>query len=300
MAEAAEPETPRFLSIGDLAEATGISPDTIRIWERRYGQPEAVRLPSGHRRYTGEQVRWLRRVAEALARGHRPAHVVSLSEGALGDLLEEAPAPEGQPPAVSKALKAIRGYKGAEVRQAMLAEAAALGPRAFVTERVAPLVTAVGRAWADGDFDVRHEHLLTGILEDVLRRVRDEHAEPRRGPTLVLATLPGERHALGLQMVALMAALAGVRTLHLGPDVPVGEIVRAAVEARARAVAISVSLATGGIQTDRTLAELRAALPAEVRLVIGGAGARGVRRGPRGVEYVGTLEALEGWLAGLR
>ena len=38
----------------------------MRIWERRYGRPEAVRLPSGHRRYTDAQVTWLRRVAEAL------------------------------------------------------------------------------------------------------------------------------------------------------------------------------------------------------------------------------------------
>ena len=42
---------------------TGIGRDTLRVWERRYGRPEPIRLPSGHRRYTAEQIRWLRRVA---------------------------------------------------------------------------------------------------------------------------------------------------------------------------------------------------------------------------------------------
>ncbi|MDJ0522022.1 MAG: MerR family transcriptional regulator, partial [Planctomycetota bacterium] len=49
-------------SIGEVAEATGLTPETLRIWERRYGRPVAVRLPSGHRRYTDEQIVWLRRV----------------------------------------------------------------------------------------------------------------------------------------------------------------------------------------------------------------------------------------------
>ena len=65
-------------SIGDVAEATGISVDTVRVWERRYGKPKPVRLPSGHRRYTDAQIRWLRRVAEALAHGNRPSKVQGL------------------------------------------------------------------------------------------------------------------------------------------------------------------------------------------------------------------------------
>lgn len=44
------------LTIGDLAEATGVSTGTLRMWERRHGFPSAERLPSGHRRYSRAQV----------------------------------------------------------------------------------------------------------------------------------------------------------------------------------------------------------------------------------------------------
>jgi hypothetical protein len=67
-------------------------------------------------------------------------------------------------------------------------------------------------------------------------------------------------------------------------------------EADARGVGFSVSLATGGVQTDRLLGRLRKALPDRVRVLVGGAGARGVRRGARGVEYASTWEELDAWL----
>src|SRR5690348_6144268 len=39
------------LTIGELAERTGVSEGTLRMWEARHGFPVPARLPSGHRRY---------------------------------------------------------------------------------------------------------------------------------------------------------------------------------------------------------------------------------------------------------
>jgi DICT domain-containing protein len=50
------------LSIGDLADATGVSAATLRIWETRHGFPEPTRLASGHRRYGEADVAAVRRV----------------------------------------------------------------------------------------------------------------------------------------------------------------------------------------------------------------------------------------------
>jgi methylmalonyl-CoA mutase cobalamin-binding subunit len=97
-------------------------------------------------------------------------------------------------------------------------------------------------------------------------------------------------------MVALECHLAGIPTHLLGVDTPLEEIARAVQETRAAAVGISVSLGTGGVKTDRLLAELRQALEPEVRVLVGGAGARGARRGPHGVEYAVTWDELERWL----
>jgi DICT domain-containing protein len=50
------------LSIGDLAERAGVSPGLLRMWETRFGFPEPVRLPSGHRRYRADDVEAVREV----------------------------------------------------------------------------------------------------------------------------------------------------------------------------------------------------------------------------------------------
>ncbi|MEC7923352.1 MAG: MerR family DNA-binding transcriptional regulator, partial [Planctomycetota bacterium] len=39
------------VSIASVSRETGIGIETLRQWERRYGKPAPVRLPSGHRRY---------------------------------------------------------------------------------------------------------------------------------------------------------------------------------------------------------------------------------------------------------
>ena len=94
-------------------------------------------------------------------------------------------------------------------------------------------------------------------------------------------------------MCALVCAAQGCRVRSFGTNSPIPEIVRTASELAANAVGISVSLSTGGVQTDRLLSELRAMLPPSVHLIVGGEGARGIRRGPRGVTYVSELADLE-------
>jgi DICT domain-containing protein len=51
------------LSIREVARETGVSEGTLRMWETRYGFPEPERLPSGHRRYTEDNVLQVRQVA---------------------------------------------------------------------------------------------------------------------------------------------------------------------------------------------------------------------------------------------
>jgi DNA-binding transcriptional MerR regulator len=50
------------LTIGELADACGISPATLRMWEQRHGFPVPQRLQSGHRRYDERDVALVRQV----------------------------------------------------------------------------------------------------------------------------------------------------------------------------------------------------------------------------------------------
>src|SRR5690242_11015954 len=50
------------LTIGDVAQRTGLSETLLRMWEERYGFPEPQRLASGHRRYTAHDCRLIEEV----------------------------------------------------------------------------------------------------------------------------------------------------------------------------------------------------------------------------------------------
>jgi methanogenic corrinoid protein MtbC1 len=290
-----------MLSIGDLARVTGIPVNTLRTWEQRYGFPQPVRKPSGHRLYPVSTAARLTRIAAALARGFRAAQVLAASDGELDQLLETAAAssPAAPPAAVAidDLLRLVERMEAEPLSRALRAEAARLAPLEFLRDTVVPLVQAVGQGWCEGRLAVRHEHMLAARLGDVLRALRLGWDERASGAVVVLGTLPGELHELGLHMAALVLAVAGCRTVFLGAGTPVPELVHAAVEAGAAAVAVSVSSCHRGAATARALRRLRSALPRRVRLLVGGDGAPAALAG---AEIIGELDALATWGRALR
>ncbi|MEP6528106.1 MAG: DICT sensory domain-containing protein [Nocardioidaceae bacterium] len=63
--------SPATLSIGDLAERTGVKPATLRMWESRHGFPRAERRESGHRRYSEIDVDLVRQIVRRQDAGAR-------------------------------------------------------------------------------------------------------------------------------------------------------------------------------------------------------------------------------------
>lgn len=291
-AESRTGDEAELLSIGELAAATGISVDTLRVWERRYGRPRPQRLPSGHRRYPRSLVAWLRRVSEALARGHRPSQVLRLDDEALARLTAEDPIDDATQRLLRDVLELTRAYRAPELREVLGKAWDEHGPIDYLEDVVTPLLHGIGRAWAAGEIGVRHEHFVTAVVADELRAMRQALTGSPRGDAVLLATLPGERHCLGLEMVAIVCALCERPWCLLGADLAVDEIADAAWESGCRAVAVSISLATGGVESDRMLKDLRGRLPEGVDLLAGGAGARRGRRGPMGVRFLPDLGTL--------
>jgi DNA-binding transcriptional MerR regulator/methylmalonyl-CoA mutase cobalamin-binding subunit len=286
-------------TIGAVARATGLSPDTLRVWQKRYGFPVPRRRPSGHRLFTGADVKRLRRISEALARGHRPGQVVPLAEARLESLLTGTAPGAGSPREVLSRVRSLLGLvrrqSGVELAEALLEDAARLGPLDFLSLRAVPMIHEVGERWARGEFGVHHEHFFSQRLEDVLRTMRLPFERSAAGPRVTLATLPGETHGLGLQMVALLAAFAGLRPDLLGTDLPVPEIVAAIRTRRSAAVGISVSISTGGPASRDRLAELRGAVPARIPVLVGGDGARRSRP-PGGCVIFDDLPGALDWM----
>jgi len=95
---------------------------------------------------------------------------------------------------------------------------------------VAPAMHEVGDLWAMGALTVADEHRATELTNRVLAALRPAPGElesgERRGRAL-LATIEGERHALGLRMAADIIEDSGFETIYLGADVPSGTLLQA-------------------------------------------------------------------------
>ena len=296
-------QTGKLYSIGELATRTGISPGTIRAWERRYGRPVPQRLPSGHRRYADAELRFLRRVVEALARGHRPSKLLRLSEDEVAALLAKEPSSDVSSVAFPQILAAIRGFRSDALRAQLLDVFHELDPLDYVSEVIGPVLTLVGQEWAEGKLAIRHEHFLSETVEDVLRtqrllieHKREKQTDAPQSPVFLLATLPGERHRLGLQMLALTAAACHTRVHLLGSELPLSEIEESVRETKASILGLSISAASGGVQSDRQIRSLRATLPLELAIVAGGNGAQRDRGRVQGVKYCEDMRVLAQWL----
>jgi len=284
-----------LFTIGTVERDTGIGRDTLRIWERRYGFPTPERNEKGERVYSTEQIRRLQRIRRVLDQGMRPGKVVPLDDEALGKLADALPeASSGLQdidPAHAK-LIALASSGDVTALTAMLEQTLVRdGLRSFVLDTFAPLTTAIGELWAGGQFQVFEEHLLTRHLVHFLDAAMSRVGRPSGDPEVLLATLPGERHALGLLMAEALLIHAGRASLNLGADVPLDQIVTAVERSGVSTVALSFSAcySRGSIRDD--LEEFADRLPRDVGIWIGGAGVRRLKRLPPSVERK-SLESI--------
>jgi DNA-binding transcriptional MerR regulator len=292
--------------IGAVSRLTGLSAETLRVWERRYGVPTPSRTAGGARTYDDSEIARLRLVARALAAGHRAGGVVQLSRKALERLVTDV---EGMPvdassdaaPSVLACVQALAAEDAHALRVLLRRAAILLGPGRFVEELARPLAERVGAMWERGEMAVRQEHLLTQCLSTQLRVVLAGLEGAEAAPVVVLATLPGELHSLGLDMVAVQLAARGCTPRLLGPSCPPREIAAAIRGLGADVIGVSVSFGAPLAATLRDLRHLLAATQTDGKPVwIGGQRASSVEIADPRVVVVDSTAALERAIAHAR
>jgi MerR family transcriptional regulator, light-induced transcriptional regulator len=282
------PSEPTY-PLRSAARLTGLSAEVLRAWERRHQAVEPLRTPGGTRRYRASDLERLRLLKDAVDAGHRIGRLAGLSNSEL-ERLGSAPGATGSS-SLGEIFAAIDALDAAELQRLLSIHLSTLGLLRFVREVALPLVREVGERWAAQRLGIASEHLATAALRSMLGSALQPGATALRGSRIVFATLSGERHELGLLMAALTALGAGGNPIYLGAEVPVEELL-AAVE-RSGAAVLALSFVTSPpAEVARSLAALRAGLPADVHLWIGGSSAAQVAR-PQGVDCMESLDALE-------
>lgn len=285
-------------SIAAVERATGLSKDTLRVWERRYGFPQPERDLAGDRSYPSDQVERLCVIRRLMEAGHRPGGIVALDMSALKalavppEVATMAAGNHAQTSDLVTCLDLIQKHDTPALRHLLSQAAVRSGLVSFVTQLVAPLTTAVGEAWMNGRFQVFEEHIYTECVTRVLRQAMSGIPAASGGPRVLLTSFPGEPHALGLLMVETLLALEGCQCLSLGPQTPISDIAKAAAAHRADIVALSFTPVIGARAVLSGLSELRALLSPATVIWAGGSHASLTQRAQSGVQVIQSLASL--------
>src|SRR5436305_2793878 len=161
--------------IGVVARRTGLKPDLIRAWERRYGAVAPGRSETRRRFYSDEDIERLLLLRRVVNTGRGISQVASLSNSELEALIEAEPAPayaQPSPPApeeideVAEAFlsRCVAAAQRLDVREMELEldRASVLFSRTHLMERVlVPLMRRIGDVWHQGVLGPFHEHIAS-------------------------------------------------------------------------------------------------------------------------------------------
>lgn len=311
--------------IGVVSRRTGLKPDLIRAWERRYSAVEPSRSETRRRFYSDQDIERLRLLRDATRGGRSIGQVAQLSDEELVALIAEDQAERREPrrasptatePVASRVrptldredadelaeqilqgcLEAV-GELDAHGLEQQLERASVALSRVVVLQKVlVPLMHGIGDMWQEGSLRPAHEHLASSVVRSFVGSMRSSHPSSR-APGLIATTPARQHHELGALIAAAAAASDGWDVTYLGPDLPAEEIAAAAVQKGASAVALSVTYPPDDPLLPQELRRLSRLLGEEVELLVGGrsSGAyRGILEeiGARQVEAIPELRRV--------
>ena len=205
------------------AAMLGVSPNTLRSWERRFGFPSPRRSAGGHRQFDLAEIDALR---QALEETHNVSSAVSIARE------------RGTGPSSPVRLKSLLARFDEAAADRLLEESLAVRSVERTVEEI--LLPALG-ALGEGGERLSPEYgfgwrWATGWLAAQRRTAPPAHRDT--GVLLVDATRPLDLDALHAQSLELVVRRAGLRTLALSIDLDPLRIGRALVALKPSAVVL--------------------------------------------------------------
>jgi DNA-binding transcriptional MerR regulator len=224
-----------------VLQETGLKPDTLRAWERRYGLPQPERSSGGHRLYSQRDIdiiKWLMaRQQEGLsisravdlwrsleAGGQDPLHMVEFAAP------EVTPFPTVRPEGVALAelrqgwISACLDYDERTAEQ-VLTQAFALYPVEVVClDLLQKGVAELGAGWYRGEVSVQQEHFASELAMRRLEALLAATPPPTRPERILIACPPQEEHTFSPLLLTLFLRRRGWNVLYLGANVPIARL----------------------------------------------------------------------------
>lgn len=227
-------KTPAF-NLKVVVQETGVKPDTLRAWERRYGLPDPERSSGGHRLYSQRDIEIVKWLVARREEGMSISHSVELWH----TLVSEGHDPlhmDGSPVKGDISISVEAGSTVEEMRRAwieaclafdetaaeqVLTQAFALYPPVMVCLEVLQKGLAeIGGLWYENDATVQQEHFASALAMRRLNALVAAAPSPTRPARIIVACPAGEDHVFAPLLLTLILRYEGWRVIYLGANVP--------------------------------------------------------------------------------
>jgi methanogenic corrinoid protein MtbC1 len=235
-------ETPTF-NMKAVVQETGLKPDTIRAWERRYNLPQPDRTEGRHRLYSRRDIEILKWLIDRQDEGLSISHAVDLWNRLLA---------EGKDPFIERTKRTIgpggtssqsiitSGITMTQLREswvdaclafdehgaeAALTQAFALySPENVCYELLQKGLAEVGRGWYEGSTTVQQEHFASALALRRLEALVAAAPRPTRSERILIGCPPQEEHTFVPLLFTLLLKRRGWDVIYLGANVPVDRL----------------------------------------------------------------------------
>ncbi len=225
-----------------VIQETGLKPDTLRVWERRYGLPQPDRTSGGHRLYSQEDILILKWLIARQQEGLSISRAVELWR----HLELQGQNPLQQNPAdtlatqVSPLTQTSVGGNLQELREAwinaciefneqqaefILTQAFALyPPEKACVELLLPALSYIGQGWYTGKYTVQQEHFASALATRRLETLLTAAPAPIRAEKVVVGCPPKEEHTVIPLLLTLLLRRQGWNVVYLGANIPMAHL----------------------------------------------------------------------------
>jgi len=212
-----------------VSSITGLNPETLRAWERRYGAVIPLRDAKGRRLYSEQDIDRLTLLNNATLSGHSISKVAVLKDKELQALLKNnnQPLVSNNDLFLTQIIEAVVQYKFDDCEDLLRRALLAMEPLSYARDLLAPALQKIGQLWHDGELTIAQEHMFSNCVKRiVLSMVHNLMPFSGYQAKLIFTAPSGELHEFGILLSCLLAAHQNHSCYYLGPNLPSEEIVK--------------------------------------------------------------------------
>jgi DNA-binding transcriptional MerR regulator len=282
----ASPNVPMY-NLKAVVQETGLKPDTLRAWERRYGLPDPQRTESGHRLYSQNDINMLKWLSLRQAEGMSISRAVELwksLQAAQENPLQVIP-PNAAPqaavarfePPVSQGNTLLElhdtwvahciNFDEQRADQVIAQACAMFSIETVCLDLLQRGLATLGEAWYKGKLTVQQEHFASALAMRRLEALLAATPAPVRPGRLLVGCPPEEDHTFAPLLLSLLLRRKGWDILFLGANLPLQNMILTIQTAKPALVILTAQQ----LGTAATLAEMAQLLYSEgISLAFGG------------------------------